>query len=633
MTRLLCALSICSLSLFAFACSGSDVDPQIDLFDTPGEADSDPEAEDDMDRVIIDPDDFDLQYRFECEPLNCQTECRLGGSGDWFDCDSPFSLDHNGLSFEDEDTADFFVQEGVLRFEVRAWEGESDKTSPDSHDLLVLYDFPFGLDDVGEYVPDSADSPYAFPGEFSATCDRDYGDYNPDDCELTCQWEAEDLDAPIDVDCPHDEPFDIEFPDESLDHAYLTMEACVDNFGGSQGQEYCQGPQTYLFFPDPLTWEQVSAGAEHACGLLEDDSLWCWGSNNAGQVGIGSSDPRIITATEVTSSVASGNWMAVAAGGDHTCALDDDGALYCWGESDQGQLGVDPDASDTPTLVDDGPWQDIVAGSAHTCAIDGDNEIYCWGDNARDQLGTGDGQSTSSPTLVERPADVTQWLEASAGDEHTCAIGLKNGNLRGYCWGNGRDGRLGNGLNSGTVPSPSEIDITSSLEFLSISAGEEHSCAVIDAETDIEAYCWGNGRDGRLGQSGSSNETPTTPIDVTDGTDYSSVIAGYEHSCGIDADDELHCWGNGSRGQLGTGENEGSDTPQPVAAPDDERFSTVTVGDEFACAIETEGRLYCWGEGSRGRLASGDEDEAGLSTPQRIEWPQGRLVPTIEPGE
>ncbi len=625
MNRLLLALLAGSLALPLMACSGSDVEPEIDLFDTPGEPDED-EGEDAMDRRVIDPDDFQLRYRFECEPLNCQTECRLSGSGDWFDCDSPFELDENGYSFEDEDTDDFFVEEGVLRFEVRAWESDSDKTSPDVHDLLVLYDFDFGIDGAGEYVPDSADSPYLFPGEYTASCDRDYGDYSPNDCELSCQWVADELDAPIDVDCPIDEPFDLEYPDESLDQAYLTMEACADDFGGSQSQTYCQEPKTYLVFPEPPTWEQVSTGAEHACAILEDDSLWCWGSNNAGQVGTGSSDQRITTASEVTSSVASGTWSVVAAGGDHTCAIDGDGAIYCWGESAQGQLGSQPDANDTPTLADEGPWQDVVAGTAHTCAIDTDNELYCWGDNARDQLGTGDGQSTSTPSLVERPDGVTQWLEVSAGDEHTCAIGLLDGNRRAYCWGNGRDGRLGDDNTSGTQAEPHPVDSPGSYEFLAISAGEEHSCAIIDAAIDVETYCWGNGRDGRLGRSGSSNETPSVPVNVDDSTDYTVIAAGYQQSCGIDDSDTLYCWGDGSRGQLGTGDSEGSDTPKPVDTPDGERFQSVSVGEEFGCAIDTHGRIYCWGDGNRGRLATGSEEQE--MSPVPIAWPQERHIPS-----
>jgi len=134
------------------------------------------------------------------------------------------------------------------------------------------------------------------------------------------------------------------------------------------------------------TWANVSTGDSHTCGVRTDGTLWCWGYNRLGQLGLGSEAWTFTTPTQVGTAT---TWASVAAGYAHTCATRTNGSLWCWGDSSAGQLGLGSVAySTTPAQVGTGTtWASVSTGYAHTCATRTDKSLWCWGDNGYGQVG------------------------------------------------------------------------------------------------------------------------------------------------------------------------------------------------------------------------------------------------------
>jgi alpha-tubulin suppressor-like RCC1 family protein len=145
-------------------------------------------------------------------------------------------------------------------------------------------------------------------------------------------------------------------------------------------------------------WTAVSAGFYHTCALKTDGTLWCWGDNTSGQLGLGTAST---TPGQVTAGTAP--WTVVTAGQSHTCALQADGTLWCWGENADGQLGIGSNLpSAAPVVVTASPssWSAVAAGGAHTCAVAGDGTLWCWGANVKGQLGIGSVASQVVPARL-----------------------------------------------------------------------------------------------------------------------------------------------------------------------------------------------------------------------------------------
>ncbi|MDB2569456.1 putative Ig domain-containing protein, partial [Candidatus Poseidonia alphae] len=242
----------------------------------------------------------------------------------------------------------------------------------------------------------------------------------------------------------------------------------------------------------------------------------------------------------------------VAAGFQHTCAILDNGSVMCWGENQYGQLG-DGGTGDKhiPVWVDLGTDRTavaITAGYRHTCAILDNGSVSCWGRGNFGQLGNGGTSQQNSPTLTSSLGTGRTAVAISAGDIHTCAI-LDNGSAS--CWGAGSRGRLGNG-GSSQQNSPT---LTSSLgtgrTAVAISGGAKHTCAILDSGS---VSCWGIGEDGQLGDGGTSDQnSPTLTSSLGTGRTAVALENGHAHACAILDDASMKCWGNDNNEQLGNG--------------------------------------------------------------------------------
>ncbi|HEY2164988.1 MAG TPA: hypothetical protein VGH04_13405, partial [Gemmatimonadaceae bacterium] len=301
----------------------------------------------------------------------------------------------------------------------------------------------------------------------------------------------------------------------------------------------------------------------------------------------------------VLDDLGSSDWASVTVGGAHTCALKTDGSAYCWGSNQFGQLGVT--RTDTtcgslnaryscatiPQLVQAGlQFASISAGQNHTCAITRTREAYCWGSNETGQV-SDFGQGGPALTKV---SSGLPWTQITAGFSHTCAV-RSDGLL--VCWGSNDRGQLGNGS---LLPGTTRTLITAPVA--SASAGQSRTCA---RTTVGVVYCWGavwTERSAGLELS----RTQMTPQLVPGAPALAWLAVGSFTTCGADVSGFAYCWEANPRGEMGTGNQDGSLVPVRVAS--DLAFVQLSAGIVQTCGVDITGVGYCWGDDSFGELGA-----------------------------
>ncbi len=233
----------------------------------------------------------------------------------------------------------------------------------------------------------------------------------------------------------------------------------------------------------------------------------------------------------------------------------------------------------------------ISAGAHHTCGLVVDTgRVKCWGNNDYGQLGN---RTTVSSTTPLEVSGITTAVSISAGSNHTCAV-LADHTLR--CWGEGAWGQLGNGA---TANASTPVRVSGIASATAVSAGDAHTCALLATGA---VRCWGNNSFGQLG-NGSSTVTFTTPVKVLGVATAASIGLGSAHSCATLADGGARCWGDNSYGQLGDGTTTSRRTP--VAVSSLSGAQTVDGGGMHSCATLASGALSCWGYNAVGQLGNG----------------------------
>ena len=348
-------------------------------------------------------------------------------------------------------------------------------------------------------------------------------------------------------------------------------------------------------------WSTISAGGLYTCGVRPDHTLWCWGDNSVGQLGLGDAKTRT---SPIQVGVAS-DWVGLATGFDHTCAIRTDHSLWCWGSDRGGQLGLGPTGKrKAPTQVGAGTdWTGVTAGYTHTCGIRSDHTLWCWGGGSfAGQLGLGDLTDRSSPTQVGTRTD---WAMVKAGDSHTCATRTDH-TL--WCWGYNGQGQLGLG---DFTDRSSPTQVGSRTDWADLSAGDGyHTCAT---RTDHTLWCWGHNGVGQLGLGDTTNRT--TPSQVGTASDWYGLSAGHKQTCATRPDHSLWCWGLNNSGQLGVGDT--TDRTVPTQVGIGVGWAAVSAGGSLhTCAIRSDHTLWCWGYNAQGQLGLGDRDNR--TVPARV---------------
>jgi alpha-tubulin suppressor-like RCC1 family protein len=344
----------------------------------------------------------------------------------------------------------------------------------------------------------------------------------------------------------------------------------------------------------------LSVGVRHSC-RIEDGELSCWGENRQGQLGLGDMGDHL----KPTRVGDEDNWLEVAAGEEHTCAIAEPGRVYCWGNDQSGQLGLGGSGTQNKPMrvvSDFEDFEHIYAGGDSTCALRGGGALYCWGATGQLLAGTGD---IVTPEVVDEPVIVlagSRFTQVSIGLSHACAIRIDGALL---CWGSNGDGQLGIGMATEMTQPPT---VLGGDDWEWVAAGAHHTCGI----RNDNLYCWGRGDSGELGLQNRRRTSAVSPQRVTDQGGWDAVDAGTNHTCAISARSQLWCWGRNVEGQLGMTPAAMNGAPTQIGVT---RYSAIGLGETFTCAVDSGQALFCWGANDVGQLGTGDGRSQSTPTP------------------
>ena len=434
----------------------------------------------------------------------------------------------------------------------------------------------------------------------------------------------------------------------------------------------------------------IAVGGEQACAVRQGGTAVCWGLNSNGSVGDGTASKR---AAPVAVKGGLTNVAEIVAGGATTCARTTTGAVYCWGRNNSGQVGIGSTGDSQPSPQKVPGLSGITALAAafdNFCALGSDKKLACWGANGNGEVGDG--------TSIRRPAPVTvAGLEAvtaiDGGRKHFCAR-LQDSSLR--CWGFNRQAQLGDGVHGGGARKPGRYADIDKVQ--SVGNGDVRTCA---ARTDGSVWCWGNnsgtalataapestvtrpskvpelagivavatgfsnglalddkgalwvwgsGHNGALGTGNTASVAK--PKKLTAPTAVVAIAASYQHACAVDGDGAAWCWGDNAKGQVtgtagakelapvkvaavvgATAVATGVDltcalaagkvvcwgAPESAGNPSSlTDVVSISAGTEHACAVTGDGKAWCWGRNGSGQLGNDDKTVGKSSTPVAV---------------
>jgi len=360
-------------------------------------------------------------------------------------------------------------------------------------------------------------------------------------------------------------------------------------------------PNLYNFLQDGLSYsfDDVFVPAD----AFRQGNLWTWGYNTLGQLGDNTTTNR---STPVTTFAGGTNWKQVACGNNHTAAIKTDGTLWTWGSNGNGQLGINNAAttSSTPvtTFAGGTNWKQVACGAANVAAIKTDGTLWTWGLNTSGQLG--DNTAINRSTPVTTFAGGTNWKQVSSGFNHTAAI-KTDGTL--WTWGQNGTGQLGN--NTTTDRSTPVTTSAGGANWKQVTCGSGYTSAI---KTDGTLWTWGFNTNGQLGINNTTTPILTPVTTFAGGTNWKQVSSGVYNAAAVKTDGTLWTWGINSDGQLG--DNTSTDRSTPVTTfAGGTNWKQVAGGTSHTAAIKTDGTLWTWGLNDFGAL--GDNTFSRRSTP------------------
>lgn len=388
----------------------------------------------------------------------------------------------------------------------------------------------------------------------------------------------------------------------------------------------------------------------HTCAIDTDGALWCWGSNDFGQLGDGtyvSSHKPIQVGTD-------SDWLAVDAKGNHTCGIrgtDGKGTLWCWGQNtklcfsdycsgdqnfgDPGLLGLGSafdDVRSVPTVTQVGTnkdWAQVGLGMSHSCGIRDngtDQTLWCWGANSNGAVpvgSSGSGDFENEPRRED--GNFTDWsfvAGSAVGYESNMTVAIRNND---EVWASGYGGY---GLTGGSSMAVSTLPGTD-WKKVEVS-GNESWCGI---KTGGTLYCAGYNIHGAAGQGSFADVGAAAQVGTS--TKWTDIAVGRQSSCGV-SDGKLYCWGRDHFGELGLGKDPSShtacvdqasahgytvegkqwDCKSPVIVDSAKTWVSVDSGRSHSCALTDEGDAYCWGFNAWGQ--TGQEGPEGVWEPALV---------------
>lgn len=359
----------------------------------------------------------------------------------------------------------------------------------------------------------------------------------------------------------------------------------------------------------------LTAGNAHACALLTDGTVRCWGANYRGQLGDGTTTFRSapVRVAGLTGAV------AIAAGDKHTCALRDDGAVWCWGANNLGQLGTR--GASAKLIAEFGYSKDhavspravaaltgvraLAAGASHALALTATGDVYFWGEL---------GFPMGAPDIREPfkvPAPPSERI--AAGAELDCAFGRH----RASCWGPDLHW-LGQPTTTKDPFTLSDLEEAGALDPFAI--GHGLACGV-DAKRAV--HCWGERESLGIGEQRSDSDPSVRNVTV-DGLTNVVGLASRWQSCAVVADGRVACWGRDQSAVVSEGSNQVRSRPAWVDGI--AGAVQVAVGESSSCIRTRDGRVRCWGENGYGQLGDGTTEASAQPTEVRFCAEQSAVV-------
>jgi len=378
---------------------------------------------------------------------------------------------------------------------------------------------------------------------------------------------------------------------------------------------------------EPYCVKDFACGYKHACAVLEDGSVWCWGDNFKWQAGAalptGSPslpDDNFPTIVQLEPHKVPGlpPAVSVAAGNDFSCARTAIGTVWCWGGNDTGQLGragtVDTLPHPEPAVVANvANATQVAAAGLVSCALLGDGTVDCWGNNNYGQLGIGtqDADPHSKPEAVTQLNSIKQITVSGMAP---CALG-SDGHV--WCWGNNSYDQLGSTLPAGQTLSAAPLEVAGVSDGASISGG----CVVTVSGTLV---CWGFNTSGQIGLGDDANPVPyvAAPTEVPNLVGIAAVTTGGSFNCVLNKSGHVFCAGGNDSGELGQGTATPDGIRSFVAIKALSNIIQIEAGDLSTCALNESGVLFCWGMNAWGQLGRGNVETPPTypATIEPVKW-------------
>lgn len=367
--------------------------------------------------------------------------------------------------------------------------------------------------------------------------------------------------------------------------------------------------------------QRLAVGGRHTCAIDDIGAVWCWGSNDLGQLG-----PRLVDDTDTGGptprQVELGGLRAVAidAAADRSCAVGSDGTIRCWGQTLPSADG-EPTAWATPTDVDGVVAIDLQAGSAEaidvavsfasSCALFDDGTARCWGSNRHHGLGVPSSELANGISTVDFGPN-RHATALGSGTGHTCAV-LDDGAVA--CWGQNAVGQLGRP--DPYDHAPAEVRLPQGHRAVQVSVGDQHTCALSD---EGAVWCFGDNHQLQLGTA----QTPTSAgtavqVEVDFGSNpvpFTAIAAGAYHTCAITDTAAVACWGGSRWGEAGIAPTQGPNGQKLVATaptthqylsatdPADADAVAIAAGSGHVCVATISSVIRCWGTNHSGQLGT-----------------------------
>lgn len=371
----------------------------------------------------------------------------------------------------------------------------------------------------------------------------------------------------------------------------------------------------------------LTAGAEYSLARMNDGTVWAWGENYDGSLGINTTSSTPTPTHTVYNGVYFNNVSALDAY-YHTLAVRADGTVWAWGSNEDGQLGFTPDYNDHTTPVQVAGLTNIkavAAGEYHSLALGSDGTVWSWGDNSNGQLGNRyyTDVPTYTPARVVGPDGTGYLTDVIAISSGYCtSVALKaDGTV--WTWGYNYWGDLGIGIND-NYDHPVPVQVQGLTGIVAISGGYDHYLAL---KSDGTVWAWGYNGSGELGDN--TTQIRYAPVQVLGpgGTGYltgvTAIAAGWYHSLAIKSDGTVWAWGDNSSYQLGDTTWADRHTPIQVLGPGGTNtlsgITAIAADYDHSLALKSDGTIWAWGTNCSGEL--GDGTTTDRSTPVQVNIP------------